>query len=170
MTVLPTALTEVRQTEWVVAKRVGKGRNSIGIGLSARQGFRTLQRYRAGGYSTASPAQLRELIRLFRSCVGEFDPIFNLVEDDNEFVWFHAAQRTIVFGGFFAVGIGIFLMGFVLEFPPFVGWVLLITTSVLTFLLLVPLGFVFWALLTCKTLTGECYAHPIVGEFAERDV
>lgn len=96
--------------------------------------------------------------------------LFYLLEDRNEFVRFHAAQSIVVFGGFFAVGMGVFLMGFVLEFLPFVGWMLSLAISMLTFLLLVPLGFILWALLTYKALTGERYALPVAGEVAERYV
>jgi len=96
--------------------------------------------------------------------------LFYLLEDRNEFVRFHAAQSIVVFGGFFAVGMGVFMMGFVLEFLPFVGWMLSLAISMLTFLVLAPLGFILWVLLTYKALTGERYALPVAGEVAERYV
>ncbi|AGB40013.1 DUF4870 domain-containing protein [Natronococcus occultus] len=96
--------------------------------------------------------------------------LFYLIEERNEFVRFHAAQSLVVFGGFFAVAIGVFMLGFVLEFLPFVGWMLSVAISMLTFLLLVPLGFVLWALLTYKALTGQRYTLPVAGEIAERYV
>ncbi|ELY56175.1 hypothetical protein C491_14547 [Natronococcus amylolyticus DSM 10524] len=96
--------------------------------------------------------------------------LFYLLEDRNEFVRFHAAQSIVVFGGFFAVGMGVFMMGFVLEFLPFVGWMLSLAISMLTFLVLAPLGFILWVLLTYKAVTGERYALPVAGEIAERYV
>ncbi|MFU8866454.1 DUF4870 domain-containing protein [Natronococcus sp.] len=96
--------------------------------------------------------------------------LFYLLEDRNEFVRFHAAQSIVVFGGFFALSMGVFMMGFVLEFLPFVGWMLSLAISMLTFLVLAPLGFILWALLTYKALTGERYALPVAGEVAERYV
>ncbi|WP_049892958.1 DUF4870 domain-containing protein [Natronococcus jeotgali] len=96
--------------------------------------------------------------------------LFYLLEDRNEFVRFHAAQSIVVFGGFFALSMGVFVMGFVLEFLPFVGWMLSLAISMLTFLVLAPLGFILWALLTYKAFTGERYALPVAGEVAERYV
>lgn len=96
--------------------------------------------------------------------------LFYLLEERNEFVRFHAVQSIVVFGGFFALSIGVFTLGFVLELLPLVGWMLSLAISTLTLLLLVPLGFALWALLTYKALTGERYALPVAGEIAERYV
>jgi uncharacterized membrane protein len=92
------------------------------------------------------------------------------LEDDNEFVRFHAAQSIVVFGGFFAAAIGVFVMGFVLELLPFVGWMLSLGLSLVTFLVLMPLGFVLWVLLTYKAFKGERYGLPVAGDIAERYV
>jgi uncharacterized membrane protein len=95
---------------------------------------------------------------------------FYVLEDENEFVRFHAVQSMIVFGGFFAAAMGVFVMGIVLELLPFVGWMLSLGLSVLTFLVLMPLGFIVWVLLVYKAFTGERYGLPVAGELAERYV
>lgn len=95
--------------------------------------------------------------------------VFYLLEEDNEFVRFHAVQSTIVFGGLIALSIGAMVVQIVLGAIPFVGWVAALVVGMLS-LLLIPLGFVLWILLLVKAYSGERYGLPIVGGVAERYV
>ncbi len=71
--------------------------------------------------------------------------ILLLIEKDDKFVRFHAAQSIVVFGVLFLVG-----------FVPFVG-------------ILVPaVSFVLWIVLMWKAFNGELYKLPYVGDWADK--
>lgn len=93
--------------------------------------------------------------------------LFYLLEDDDEFVRFHGAQSTIVFGGLFALSIGMTALLTVLAVIPIVGW---IAGAVLGFasLLLAPVAFVAWLFLMYKAYRGIEYEVPIAGEYARK--
>ncbi|MDL5363887.1 DUF4870 domain-containing protein [Halalkalicoccus sp. NIPERK01] len=95
--------------------------------------------------------------------------VFYVVEDDNEFVRFHAAQSTLTFGGIFALSI---LLGFIplfLDSIPVVGWMVGLLFG-LASLLLAPVGLILWVVLLIKAYKGEMFKLPIVGEMAENYV
>lgn len=95
--------------------------------------------------------------------------VLYLVEEDNEFVRFHSAQSIITFGGLFCLYIGVFFVQVFLELIPAIGWLMALFVGLFT-LLLAPVGFVLWLLLTYKAFTGERYELPVVGEMAARYV
>lgn len=93
--------------------------------------------------------------------------VFYLVEDDNEFVRFHAAQSTITFGGIFALSILLGFLPMFFEFIPFVGWMVGLLFGLIS-LLLAPIGFVLWLVLLIKAYKGEMFKLPVVGDMAEK--
>ncbi|TYL37309.1 hypothetical protein CV102_16920 [Natronococcus pandeyae] len=92
--------------------------------------------------------------------------IFYLVEDDNEFVRFHAAQSMIVFGGLIAFSFGVTFLQIFLEMIPVVGWMMSLGLALLS-LLILPIGFVLWLVLLIKAYRGQRYGLPVVGNIAE---
>jgi uncharacterized membrane protein len=76
-----------------------------------------------------------------------------VVEKENKFVRFHAAQSTVVFGG-------IFIISIILGFIPVIGWLIA--------LLLPFVGFVLWLYLMFMAYKGNLYRLPIVAEFADK--
>ena len=91
--------------------------------------------------------------------------IFFLIEKENKFVRFHAAQSIIVSGALFvfyiviSVLIGIFAT---------IGLGILIHLLVLINGLVGLLGFVLWILLMVKAFQGEMFKLPIAGDMAEK--
>lgn len=81
--------------------------------------------------------------------------IFLIIEKQSSFVRFHAMQSTILFGGVFAAN-------FILGFIPFLGWVV--------GLLITLVSFILWILLMWKAFQGEMYKVPIVGDLAEKQL
>ncbi|MFP8958626.1 hypothetical protein ACLI4Y_18105 [Natrialbaceae archaeon A-CW3] len=99
--------------------------------------------------------------------------VFLLLEERNEFVRFHAAQSTIVFGGLLAVGIALNVVIVFFELIPGIGWLFAAGVGVLMAvagLLLMPIVFILWLVLMLKAYRGDRFALPIVGGIAERYV
>ena len=96
--------------------------------------------------------------------------VFYFVEEENEFVRFHAMQSTIVFGGLFGLHIALTVVSTVLAATiPFVGPVI----AVLIWLVqmgVVMVTFVLWLLLMYKAYQGEQWSLPVVGSMAENQV
>ena len=79
--------------------------------------------------------------------------IFILLENENRFVRFHAAQSIIVFGALTIIWVPLQLI------PPlafFVGW------------LIGGISFVLWVVLMVKAYQGVMYKLPIAGDLAEK--
>jgi uncharacterized membrane protein len=77
--------------------------------------------------------------------------LFLLIEKKNQVVKFQAAQSLVVFG---ALGI----LGFILNFVPYVGFLSLIIWIAEFFL---------WLFLMYKAYQGEAYKLPIAGDIAQ---
>lgn len=94
--------------------------------------------------------------------------IFLLIEEDNDFVRFHAAQSIVVFGGLFVLGSVLSLLQGILTLGGirFVGWML---AAVLGFssMLVSLAALVLWIVLMVKAYNGERYALPVAGGMAE---
>lgn len=90
-----------------------------------------------------------------------------LIEDENEFVKFHAAQSivlSVVFGGFyFAFGV----LTSVLVFLPDVIGLLLISLLGLVQAVIGLVGFVAWIYLMIQAYQRERFVVPVLGGFAE---
>ena len=78
--------------------------------------------------------------------------LFLILEKQNKFVRFHAAQSLATF-------LPLFVILAVVGTIPLIGWLLAGPISILTLIL--------WLLLMFKALKGERYRLPIVGNFAE---
>jgi uncharacterized membrane protein len=79
--------------------------------------------------------------------------VFLILEPENKFIRFHAIQSICVFGAFTVVGI-------ILSFIPFIGFVLSWLISILSLIL--------WIVLMVKAYQGTKYKLPWAGDFAER--
>jgi uncharacterized membrane protein len=91
--------------------------------------------------------------------------IFFLIEKENKFIRFHAAQSIIVFGGLFVLQIALGILSGIL-----VAIHLYVLVPVFT--LLYPLiglaALVLWILLMVKAYQGEMFKLPIAGDMAEK--
>jgi len=93
--------------------------------------------------------------------------LFYVLEDEDEFVRFHAAQSTVVFGGLFVLTIVLSVVLTLLAAIPVVGWII---GLVLGFgaLLISPLFVLVWLFLMYKAFSGDRYVAPIAGKHAEK--
>jgi len=93
--------------------------------------------------------------------------LFFLLEGENEFVKFHAAQ-SIVFGvGMFAIYIGMSIFQMLLLFIPHLGGLLSLLFS-LAYLVVGFVAFLTWLFLMYKAYSNERFALPVFGRLAER--
>jgi uncharacterized membrane protein len=90
--------------------------------------------------------------------------LFLVIEKENRFVRFHAAQSITVGIVTIALAIGLSLLGSVLAFIPVLGWIAaLLLTLVLGFG-----SFVLWLLLMWRASQGKEWEVPVAGAFARR--
>ena len=90
--------------------------------------------------------------------------IFLVLEKDNRFIRFHAAQSIAVSLIIIAFSIAVSLVSGILAFIPILGWiaVFLLTTGL-------AIGtFVLWVVLMFKAYQGEEWELPIAGGLARR--
>ncbi len=78
--------------------------------------------------------------------------VFLVIEQEDEFVRFHAYQSTATFGVLFVLSIAF-------AWLPLVGW--------LGQLLLGPVSLILWIVLMVKAYQGERFKLPVVGDWAE---
>jgi uncharacterized membrane protein len=90
--------------------------------------------------------------------------IFYIIERDNRFVRFHAAQSIVAFGAISILGIALMMASFVLLFVWASGFQVLMWLSQIVMLA----GLIVWAVCLFKAFNGEYYKLPVVGDFAER--
>ncbi|MBP1908213.1 DUF4870 domain-containing protein [Methanolobus bombayensis] len=76
-----------------------------------------------------------------------------VIEKENQFVRFHAAQSTVLFGA-------VFILNIVLGFIPFLGWLIAFVLSMVALVL--------WLLLMFKAFNGEIYRVPMVADYADK--
>jgi uncharacterized membrane protein len=91
-----------------------------------------------------------------------------IIEDENEFVQFHAAQSivlSVAFGGLYLV-FGVLTS--ILSFLPDVIGVLLISLLGLVQAVIGLAGFVAWVYLIIQAYQGERFVAPVIGGFAEK--
>lgn len=79
--------------------------------------------------------------------------VFLIIEKENKFVRFHAAQSTVVFGGLFIISI-------ILGFIPVIGWLIA--------LLLPFVGLVLWLYLMYMAYQNNLYRLPVIADFADK--
>ena len=95
--------------------------------------------------------------------------IFYLVEEENEFVRFHAVQSMLVFGGLFLLGFAFTFAQIFFDFIPFVGWIFSLMIGMIS-LLIGPVALVLWIVLIIKASKGDRFSLPVVGPMAENYV
>ena len=100
-----------------------------------------------------------------------------VLEDENEFVRFHAAQSivvsVVVFVGYFGVTFGAWMLGFFLEFIPGIGGILSLMVSLLMFILMPLLGLAILGLylfMMYKAYSEERWRVPVLGKIAEENL
>jgi uncharacterized membrane protein len=90
--------------------------------------------------------------------------IFLVLEKENRYVRFHAAQSIAVSLIIIALAIGVSLISPVLAFIPILGWI-----AVLILTMGLAIGtFVLWVLLMVKAFQGEEWELPVAGQLARR--
>jgi uncharacterized membrane protein len=94
--------------------------------------------------------------------------VFLLVEpySRNRFVRFHSFQCIGLWLAALVIGAALRAAGFLLFFVPLLGHLLIMLLS-----MVVSLGLlVIWVVLIVKTLQGEMFKLPLIGEFAEHQI
>jgi uncharacterized membrane protein len=90
--------------------------------------------------------------------------LFLVLEKQNRFVRFHAAQSITVGVALIAVSIVLSILSTVLAFIPVLGWIVAILLS-----LGLGLGsFVLWIMLMWRAWQGREWETPLAGSFARR--
>lgn len=86
--------------------------------------------------------------------------IFLFLEDDNQFVKFHAIQSTIVFLPLFIIYIAIIFLPMFGMIMNMMSWPVVV--PIFSFIIII-----FWLFMMHKAFIGERYKLPLVGDFAE---
>lgn len=90
--------------------------------------------------------------------------LFLVLEKQNRFVRFHAAQSITVGVALIALSIALSILSTVLAFIPVLGWIVAILLS-----LGLGLGsFVLWIMLMWRAWQGREWETPVAGSFARR--
>jgi uncharacterized membrane protein len=95
--------------------------------------------------------------------------VFLVVEKDNEYVRFNAAQSIVVFGGIAVLAIGISILSTILGF--LLGDFLGLLVGFLLFLVWAAVGLVgfgLWAFLMYRAYRGNSFRVPIAAGYADR--
>lgn len=90
--------------------------------------------------------------------------IFLVLEKDNRFVRFHAAQSIAVSLIIIVLSIGVSLISSILALIPILGWIVVL---ILTMGLAIG-TFVLWVVLMVRAYQGEEWELPVAGELARR--
>jgi uncharacterized membrane protein len=90
--------------------------------------------------------------------------VFFVIEKENRFVRFHAAQSIAVTLLLVVIGIALSILSTALVFVPILGWLVAFLLSVVLFF-----GtFVLWILLMWRAYQGREWEVPIAGGFARK--
>jgi uncharacterized membrane protein len=90
--------------------------------------------------------------------------VFFVLEKENRFVRFHAAQAIVVGIAMFAVWIAFFALSAILRVIPILGPLF----SGLLWAAIALGGFALWLLLTFRAYLGQEWEVPIAGDYARR--
>ncbi len=85
--------------------------------------------------------------------------ILLVIEKENKFVRFHAAQSTALYAG-------LFILNIVLGFLSGIAYVGLIFS--LISILVALISFVLWIFLMYKAFKGEMYRLPVIADYADK--
>ena len=89
-----------------------------------------------------------------------------LIEKEDRFVRFHAAQSTIAGIILVVIWVGFGILAVGLAFIPIVGWII----GILLALGLMAACFVFWVFLMYKAYSGDKFKIPFIGDLAEKKI
>jgi uncharacterized membrane protein len=89
---------------------------------------------------------------------------FLILERENRFVRFHAAQSTLLGAAMIVVSFALSVLSGMLAFLPIVGWMV----AVLANLAFAVVAFGLWLFMMWKAFSGEEWEFPIVGEQARK--
>jgi uncharacterized membrane protein len=89
---------------------------------------------------------------------------FYVLEKDNRFVRYHAAQSITVGVVLIALSIALSILSTVLAFVPILGWIV----ALLLTLGIGVAGFVLWLMLMWKAFNGAEWEAPVAGPLARR--
>lgn len=92
--------------------------------------------------------------------------LFFVLEKDNRFVRFHAAQSIVVWVAYIVIGFVLGMLSAVLAFIPIIGWLIGMLVSFGWGLL----GFALWLWLMWQAFQGNEWEVPFAGVFARRMV
>lgn len=90
--------------------------------------------------------------------------IFYVLEKDNRFVRFHAAQSIAVSIAMFIISFALGILGMVIGAVPLIGW---LVAMLLSFGVSI-VSFVLWLLLMWQAFQGKEWEVPFAGVFARR--
>lgn len=90
--------------------------------------------------------------------------IFLLIEKQDRFVRFHAAQSVVIGLAMIVLSIGLSIVGAVLAVIPILGWIIGLGLS-----LAFAVGtFVLWVMLMIRAFNGREWEVPVAGGYARR--
>lgn len=89
---------------------------------------------------------------------------FLVLEKENRFVRFHAAQSIVISIAMIALSIALSILSGVLAFIPILGWIVALLLS-----LVIGFGsFALWLFLMWQAFQGKEWEAPVVGTYARR--
>jgi uncharacterized membrane protein len=90
--------------------------------------------------------------------------ILFLLERDSEYVRFHAMQSIVALGVLWALGVSLWILGFLAVFVSATGFQVLIWLAQAVW----AVGLIVWIVCLFKASAGERWKLPVAGEVAER--
>jgi uncharacterized membrane protein len=90
--------------------------------------------------------------------------LFFIIERDSAYVRFHAMQSMLALGALWALGVSLWVAGFVLVFLTGGGLGLMTALANLVWLV----GVIAWVVCLVKAYSGERWKLPLAGDLAER--
>jgi len=117
----------------------------------------------SSGVDPKLAAFLSYLLSIFISFLGGL--IFYLIEQENKFTRFHALQAVFFNVAVIVLSIALTIITIILFFAPIIGWI----AAVLLWLVFGIGAFVYWIVLMIKSLQGEYYKIPYLGDLADRN-
>ena len=90
--------------------------------------------------------------------------LFLVLEKENRFVRFHAAQSVAVGVAMIVLSIGLSVLSAVLAVVPILGWII----ALLAGLMFALATFVLWVMLMLRAFQGRDWTVPIVGKYARQ--
>jgi uncharacterized membrane protein len=90
--------------------------------------------------------------------------LFLVIEKENRFVRYHAAQSVVVGIALVAVSIGLSIVGAILAVVPFIGWLI----SLMLTMTLALGGFLLWVTLMLRAFAGQEWEVPLIGHHSRK--